>query len=77
MNKKFTITLPEELIDELEERIEHGGRSKFIAEAIQKKLLEERFFSSKTDPIDDFLSFNQSKKTYSQSKLSKIISNLE
>lgn len=40
--KKVTYTLPEEVVDRIEDNVEKGYRSKFIVEAIEEKLLREK-----------------------------------
>lgn len=54
MNKKITITIPEYLINILDEKVGRGDKSRFISEAIEQKLLSGEIATSQSNPVDDF-----------------------
>ena len=68
MNKKITITLPEYLINIIDERIGRGEKSKFISQAIEEKLLSGSDSVISKGPVEDFYNLRNQIKTKSIKK---------
>ena len=62
--KRITITLPHYLHENLNRRVPSGKVSRFIAEAVESKLLNTKM----ANPIDEFIALRKKLKKYRRSR---------